>query len=607
MRLGEWLISKEHINANCIETALMQQTSSHAKLGDILLASRVITPLQWLQALKASGIHALDTDSVWNAGRELQNSDHLPHYIARHYIPLQCADGTIHIATYVPNDALQTWCCDFYQAPCTLRLITRRDFHHYLTSHFHAHLTTYAQEHLHNIAPEFSAKESITTSQRNGMIMALIALAICAYLAPTGFWYGAIIATTLFYIATLGFKLMLLIMAAPSVARHNLWRHIAANLKESELPTYSILVPLYKESEAILTQIIASLEELNYPKTKLDIWLITEQDDPVTREYLKRLKPADYFRILEVPNSKPRTKPKACNVALPLITGEFVTIYDAEDKPHPDQLRLSIAAFQTSSKRLACVQAPLNYYNRSENILTKLFSIEYSALFTLFLPALRRLRIPIPLGGTSNHIRTEALRAVNGWDPFNVTEDADLGIRLAYQGYLTDILPSLTLEESPISINAWLKQRSRWIKGYIQTWLVYMRSPVRLLKQIGLPAFLGFQFFVGAPAITFLLGPLFWGISIISLTGIAPALALPGWLLACCAITLVLGFALQWATAHIATEREQWKFMLTAKLLYPFYWILHSIACVKALWQLAIKPHYWEKTTHGQSRIFQKS
>ncbi len=196
---------------------------------------------------------------------------------------------------------------------------------------------------------------------------------------------------------------------------------------------------------------------------------------------------------------------------------------------------------------------------------------------------------------------------MHGWDTYNVSEEADLGIRLAYYGYRTDILPSLTLEESPITLGAWLRQRSRWIKGYIQTWLVFMRSPFTLWQRLGTPAFFGFQLFVGAPALTFLLAPIFWTLFALSLTDQSAILHLPNWLLICCMITLVLGFALQWATAVIASRREEWSGMAIAQLTYQFYWILHSFACVKAIWQLIVKPHFWEKTTHGTSRIFRKA
>lgn len=606
MRLGEWLVTESMATHEAVRSALAIQRRSGGMLGDILLAARIINPLQWKHALHAQGIPTLDSDLLWEADTALLHAGDIPVYTGKQYIPLRF--GTqIWIATPAPDAALKQWADAYYAADCVLKLITARELHACLLRHFNNALDHEARELLHRLHPHVSARQPVLAGQRNGFLALLALLLASAVLAPVGTWHAAITISTLFYLATLAFKLVLLINAPVRTRRHASWHKTAQQLSDRQLPVYSILVPLYRESPHIAQQILRAIDALDYPKTKLDVWLITESDDPATREHLQALAPPDYCRMLTVPASLPRTKPKACNVALPLLRGEFVTIYDAEDKPAPDQLRLSVAAFSHSRRQVACLQAPLNYYNRGENLITQLFSIEYSALFRLFLPALRRLRIPIPLGGTSNHIRLDALRAVHGWDPYNVTEDADLGIRLAYHGYTTDILPSLTLEESPVRIGPWLRQRSRWIKGYIQTWLVYMRSPLDLLKQLGAPAFFGFQLFVGAPAITFLLAPLFWGLFFVSLSGVAPAMRLPDWLLLSCSVTLVLGFALQWATAILAVRREQWNGLLRAQALYPAYWVLHSLACVKALWQLIVKPHYWEKTSHGQSRIFKNS
>lgn len=605
MRIGEWTTSQTITSTAQIDAALALQSRHGGLLGEILLACNALNPKQWLAAMQAQGKNTLPPDTIWDAGKEFINAADHEHYIRYRYIPLSI-EGRCVIATPHDTPALRAWINNTVSHPHSIALITERDYVQWLMRHLGRSMTHNASESLHDKTPEFSAKQPITKSQQRGLAIMALALITSCILAPTATWYVAVIASTLFYLATLAFKLILLMAAPAAERRHALWERTATQLDETTLPTYSILVPLYHETPAILSQILAAIDALDYPKHKLDVWLLTEADDTATTEHLKAIAPPDYCRILCVPASLPRTKPKACNIALPLVRGEFVTIYDAEDVPAPNQLKLSVAAFSHARKHVACMQASLNYYNRDENTLTRLFSIEYSALFRLFLPALRRLRVPIPLGGTSNHIRTEALRAVGGWDPYNVTEDADLGIRLAYHGYTTDILPSLTLEESPIHLNPWLKQRSRWIKGYIQTWLVYMRSPIELLRQIGIPAFFGFQLFVGAPALTFFLAPVFWALSIIMITGHAPALMLPSWLMACCLITLVLGVALQWATAYIAITREGWKGMKSAEALYPLYWVLHSIACCKALWQLAIKPHYWEKTAHGQSRRFKK-
>ncbi|MFN7612298.1 MAG: glycosyltransferase family 2 protein, partial [Alphaproteobacteria bacterium] len=292
------------------------------------------------------------------------------------------------------------------------------------------------------------------------------------------------------------------------------------------------------------------------------------------------------------------------NVALADVTAEFVVIFDAEDIPAADQLKKAVSRFRELPLDVACLQAPLNYYNRDENLLTRLFSIEYGSLFGQMLPALQALAIPMPLGGTSNHLRTAALRKVGGWDAFNVTEDADLGIRLSYFGYRTEMLDSLTLEEAPITFRAWFKQRARWIKGYLQTWLVYTRDTRDLKKRLGRVGYYGFHFFIGAPALTFLLAPFFWVIFFISLLGLFPTMLLP-WVLTLCILSLCGGIVSHWLFARTTIRAQGWmgSKIRQAGWYYPFYWLLHSIAAVKALSDLALRPHHWEKTRHGVSKL----
>jgi cellulose synthase/poly-beta-1,6-N-acetylglucosamine synthase-like glycosyltransferase len=198
------------------------------------------------------------------------------------------------------------------------------------------------------------------------------------------------------------------------------------------------------------------------------------------------------------------------------------------------------------------------------------------------------------------------LLAAGGWDAFNVTEDADLGIRLSYFGYRTRMLPSLTLEEAPISLLPWLRQRTRWIKGYIQTWLVYMRDPAMLRQRLGTRGYYGFQFFVGAPALTFLLAPVFWGIFIAGAFGLLPH-ALPAPMVGMCMVSFAGGMASHLLFAHTVVKQEGWSGMGRAVATYPFYWLLHSLAAARALWQLAFSPHYWDKTSHGLSRMFKRA
>ncbi|MFC7571176.1 glycosyltransferase [Klenkia terrae] len=289
-----------------------------------------------------------------------------------------------------------------------------------------------------------------------------------------------------------------------------------AALTDAELPRYTILVPVYKEA-GIVGLLMKNLSSLDYPREKLEILLLLEEDDPETLQAALAAAPPDIVRILVVPHSLPKTKPRACNVGLSFARGDLVVIYDAEDRPDPDQLKKSVVAFAKGGTDLVCVQAALNYFNAEENLLTRMFTLEYSSWFDYTLPGLDAMRLPIPLGGTSNHFRADMLRELGGWDPFNVTEDADLGVRASARGGRVAVVNSTTYEEANMALGNWLRQRSRWIKGYMQTFLVHSRHPVRLVRAIGLRQAVGFLLTIGGTPATFLLTPVLWVLFILYL------------------------------------------------------------------------------------------
>jgi len=231
------------------------------------------------------------------------------------------------------------------------------------------------------------------------------------------------------------------------------------------LPIYTLIVPLYREA-AVVPRLIAALRRLDYPPEKLDVKIVLEEDDHETRAAVEKLALTAPFEIVVPPNAGPRTKPKALAATLPFARGSYVAVYDAEDEPDPRQLRDALVAF-AADPGLACVQAKLTIDNVHDGWLSRHFAAEYAGLFEVFLPALAKAGLPLPLGGTSNNFRTDILRNVGGWDPFNVTEDADLGMRLARFGYRTGTVDSLTWEEAPIGYRQWLHQRMRWFKGWL--------------------------------------------------------------------------------------------------------------------------------------------
>jgi cellulose synthase/poly-beta-1,6-N-acetylglucosamine synthase-like glycosyltransferase len=314
-----------------------------------------------------------------------------------------------------------------------------------------------------------------------------------------------------------------------------------------------------------------------------------------------RLPPS--FEIIIVPDSQPKTKPKACNYGLQIAGGEYVVIFDAEDAPEPDQLLKAAAAFAEAPGNVACLQAPLNFYNPRQNVLTRLFTAEYSLWFDLMLEGLQRLNGPIPLGGTSNHFRTDVLRGLGGWDPYNVTEDADLGIRLYKQGFRTGMLDSTTYEEANPNLRNWIRQRSRWIKGYMQTLLVHTRGGWNL-RATRDPHFLTFLLVIGGKVLVNFVNPLMWAVTAAyfifrATIGSSIEALYPGPIFYVAVTTLVLGNGLFIYTFLLGSARRGNHDLIKYGLLAPFYWLLMSVAACKALWQLIHNPHYWEKTEHG--------
>jgi cellulose synthase/poly-beta-1,6-N-acetylglucosamine synthase-like glycosyltransferase len=370
------------------------------------------------------------------------------------------------------------------------------------------------------------------------------------------------------------------------------------------LPVYTVLVPLYRERR-VLGQIVAAIEALDYPPAKLDVKLILEEDDRETREALGRMTLPGFIEVVVAPTGQPRTKPRALNVALPLARGEFTVIYDAEDIPDPGQLRLAVATFARHRPEVVCLQARLVIDNTRDNWLTRLFTIEYAALFDVINPALAALHCPVPLGGTSNHLRTAVLKSVGGWDAWNVTEDADLGIRLALLGYRVADLPSSTFEEAPATLHAWVKQRSRWMKGFLQVCVTHSRHPLRGLRALGPAKFLGAATMTLGTVLAALGFPLF---TIVSVIGLATGRLLNADTpieAAGTAVSLTLfsaGLAAMILPAIAALRRRGWWELSPFVAALPAYYVLISFAAWRGAYEFLRAPSHWNKTDHGLAR-----
>lgn len=592
-RLGDVLLAEGTLAPSEIGAALSIQRRCGGRLGEILLAEALIDEATLMRALSRQlGLPLLAEPPADDADAAAE--PHAAAFYSRALVlPCAVSDGRIVYATCDPAAAHSALVGRQALDSFALVLATRRRLVEAIGARFGGLLGALASEALYHAEPDYSARTSLSPEQKPVVLGAAGALLLGLIVAPLG------ALATIGVVGALGFSGTLALRFA--VAAVGIWPRLGAAHAPPDardLPLYTVLVPLYREARSI-PGLIRALRALDYPAAKLDIKLIVEADDHATAAAIAAERPPPIFEVIAVPALGPRTKPKACNYALHFARGAFVVIYDAEDQPAPDQLRKAVAAFRAGPPDLGCVQARLQFYNAHENWLTGQFALEYLFWFNLLLPGLDRLGLPIPLGGTSNHFPTALLRRLYGWDPYNVTEDADLGLRLAQEGYRCGMLDSVTYEEATCDFGAWLRQRTRWLKGYLQTYAVHMRRPGRLLARLGWPGFLGVQVIIGGTVGAALLHPL-WVIGLLdwALRGSEADLFGP-----LCRGLLVAGNLAAIGAGVLAVLRRGQFHLLGATLTIPVYWLLLSLAGYRAVWQWMRRPFLWEKTEHGVSRI----
>ena len=605
-KIGELLLDAGLITQSQIDTLLLLQEEQRVPLGELAVRESGVSALHVYQLLATQ--MDLPFINLYRSppARHLLRSADIEDYLRYRFVPWRKDErGVLYVATSDVSVGMRNWLQQRYGVHVVLVMTSPRDIVRAVERHFSGHIARLAKTKLHHQSPHYSALR-----QRRYVVSALLCCAIVmVWLVVFASMFGgsamvwALWIGNVSYLAAISYKVVLLYHGAKALREFEFTPSVA--LDEALLPHYSVLVPLYREAQSV-PSLIASLSSLDYPKSKLDIKLIIEYEDKETLQAVISAQPSSMFELVIVPAMQPRTKPKACNYALTFVRGEFVVIFDAEDRPEPDQLKRAVSAFARMPEDVACLQARLGYYNRDENLLTRWFSLEYGMLFGLLLGGLSRLRMPLPLGGTSNHFRTSLLRQVGEWDAYNVTEDADLGIRLAARGYRTCMLNSWTWEEAPTDVAVWLRQRSRWIKGYLQTWAVHMRHPVRLYRNIGFLSFFGFQLFFALSSFVYFFAPWLWGIAFWQCVVLGKAdFSSLGCVMA--GSVFVGGFLVQWFGAEVTLLNVRWCYaggwkMLLALLFFPLYGVLHSLASIKAVWQFIRKPYYWEKTPHGVCR-----
>lgn len=599
--LGTYLFMAGLVTRAQLNRALDIARRTGVRLGQALVNQRFITSEQLYRFLaEQSGLPYCDLSGE---AIDIVVSQRVPAQTARRYgiLPVRDENGTVLVAITDPLDTeARALAAEFFSQPVKFAVVSDVDMNSALERLYQQEYLTKSVSELLERSPDDSAYNILTKGQKISLAAFLVFSAIWLYLNHLSYLIILNIISTLFYVGFSAYKLYLIYRAMNKDLEVSISQEEIDALDEAELPVYTILIPVYHEAK-VLPKLLSAIDRFDYPSTKLDIKVLLEEDDHETIKAFYDWNPPAHFQGIIVPYREPKTKPKACNYGLIYARGDIVVIYDAEDQPDRDQLKKAVIAFNKVDRDVVCIQSKLNYFNRDQNLLTSWFTIEYSMWFDLFLPGLVASGAPVPLGGTSNHFRRDALIECGAWDPYNVTEDADLGVRLYKRGYKTAVIDSTTLEEANSRVGNWLRQRSRWIKGYIVTWLVHMRHPHRLLREIGLKAFLGFQFVVAGTFFSALANPIYWFLTTLwylvqwqFIQEIFPAL-----IFYLGAVCLFFGnFAFTYINVAGVLHRQFYG-MVKYALVSPFYWAMASIGAWRGFIQLFHNPFYWEKTVHG--------
>jgi cellulose synthase/poly-beta-1,6-N-acetylglucosamine synthase-like glycosyltransferase len=602
--LGDLLVGRRALTLPQLDEAVHLAETWNVRLGDAILSRNWIRPEVYYQTLSnyydlpflkleadppdASLLTAADADS----------------YAQRLTMPWRKRDGRVVIATAEPGPETVLFARQRWGAAIDFAVTSKFDIVWTVQSVFARVLSQQAVYELAERDPEMSARRVFAPVQIAIVYGLLTALMAGLALAPVATLIALNVGMGIFYLGNFLFKgILVAVGGGRSTHQYDEIAILARQLKDEELPVFTVLVPMFREPE-MLPILAHALRQLDYPLGKLDIKIVLEAGDHETIEVARTLGLEGVFEVIRVPPSVPQTKPKACNFALRFARGEYLVIYDAEDRPEPDQLRKVVAAFRRAPADVACLQCRLNYYNADENWLSRMFTLDYSLWFDQVLPGLERLNVPIPLGGTSNHFKIKVLRELHAWDPFNVTEDADLGLRITQKGYRVGVVDSTTFEEASCHAGNWIRQRSRWMKGYMQTFLVHTRKPLHLWRTTGVLGFFGFVFFIGGTVLSGLLNPLFWMLYLVWLVLLTAGYdaVFPQLLLFLSLFNLLAGNGAFMYLSMLAPVRRGWLHLIPYSLTVFGYWVLISIAAYRGLWQLLRDPFYWEKTQHGVSK-----
>ena len=595
--LGEILVGAGAVAPDRLRLALALQVGDGRRLGEILISRRWATPEAVAAAVaRQNGVAGANLVAQPPDPR-LVDALGAPACLRLGVVPWRAAGAVTIVAASSLDDARDARAeIEAALGPVRFALAPRQSIEDAVLVLRRASLARLAEYRV----PAAESVRGMSLRLRAATLGILASAGLAAVLAPVAtlalltFW--AIVAM----LATSGLRAVATLVQLYQV--HVTGRRFCSvhgALADDALPIVSLLVPLYRERE-IAERLVQRLARLDYPASRLDILLVVEADDRTTRHALASVALPATMRAVVVPPGKVRTKPRAMNYALDFCRGSIVGVYDAEDAPAPDQLRRVVRHFRDSPPEVACLQGMLDFYNSRANWLSRCFTIDYATWFRIVLPGLARMGLVIPLGGTTLFFRRAALDRLGGWDAHNVTEDADLGLRLARHGYRCDLIDSVTEEEANCRTIPWIRQRSRWLKGYALTWISHMRRPGLLLRDLGLWRFVGVQVLFLGTLSTFLFAPFVWSFWLLPF-GLPHPLAplVPWWLFVGLGSAFLFTELVNIAAGALAVSSQRHRWLVPWVPTMHFYHPLGALASWKALVELVVRPYYWDKTPHG--------
>ncbi|MDU8927160.1 glycosyltransferase [Alisedimentitalea sp. MJ-SS2] len=608
---SRFLLDAGLVSARDLLTARNTQAHSKSSLDRILVSEGLLSAQSMVTAL--SRFHGLPRVDLTTAAPDPAIANEVPLQLCLNHsvMPWRHVGGTLHIVASRVEDFTHVLSRLGDDAPpaqlvfapaCEIQAALARMHRDTLTAHASARVC------------ESESCRGWGATQRKRLALTVLGLTLVLLLTwanPVLVFSGlaAWASFTLFIAAALRLAAYVAHMSNPDTPPGSPFRSgnavVEAQDTRADAPAkllrVSVLVPLFKETE-ITRHLIARLNQLTYPKSLLDIVLVLEENDNLTRDTIAQCTLPPWMRVIEVPEGIPKTKPRAMNYALDFCDGDIIGIWDAEDAPEPDQISRVVERFNQLPGNVACLQGILDYYNSRQNWLARCFTVEYAAWFRLILPGMARMGLAIPLGGTTCFFRRESLEKLGGWDAHNVTEDADLGFRLARHGYETRVIATATGEEANCHVWPWIRQRSRWLKGYMVTYLVHMRRPLLFYRQMGAWKFWGFQAHFVTALSQFVLAPFLWSFWLV-LLGLPHPLdpLLPRGVLLNVGLAFLMVEVITILINATAVTGPRHRHLLAWVPTLHFYYPLGAIAAYKALYELIAVPFYWDKTQHGHS------